>query len=584
LCAAAAADPHGPVFGNNGYRTEIRDEGAPDTDDFVGPLAAGETLSVSVRAAPGGGLLPGLALFDPAGADRTPVLREGRDGRAVAFRRFTADRTGRWVVRVLGRDDSEGAYEVRFRVGAPRGPRTRRSLLGGGAPRVAVLPFEAIGGSTLSLRLRGGARAGLPPYLEVIDPAGRSLPGTAGLLDRSGRSHVLRDLPLDGPDGTWRILAGVDEGPAGVSWRVAAPRRPTGVGDLDPSEPGLDGRASALGASPGSLVRFRGRGFSVAPLPAVLLDGGAVEVLSVAAGGESLSLILPSLPPGEPLEAVVVNPDGQACVAPGYLRVLPPGPPVVQAIEPSPVRTTAGSPRTVTLSLSGHAPPGGATVALSVEGCDATVPATVAVPAYGLEATFELLGGSVPGPGRLLATFGRTLEAPVEVLPLPGSSTVEIDLSGWKLVQTDSSRSFLLPPGTIVRRGGTVVVARNAGKAAFEAFWGIPLGPDVAYVDSGDRFPSMNGDETFSLVGPSGSVVDGPTPKLAAGRNLRRKPGAPAGSPSSWIDLPAAPGDATPGIPEQGVGDGAVRISEIADPSGSGQFVYEFLELTWDAP
>jgi len=582
--AGETAGPRGPVFGNNGYRSEIRDEGAADTDDFVGPLAAGETLAVEVRAAKEGDLRPALALFDPAGADRTPAVKESRDGRVVGFRRFVADRTGRWVVRVLGREDTEGAYEVRFRVGPPRGPRAGRVLLGGDAPRVAVVPFEAIRGSVLDLRIAGVPPGELPPYLEVVDPAGRSLPGPASLMERSGRSVVVRGLPLDGPDGTWRILAGVDRGPTALSFRVASPERPRGIADLDPSEPALAPRAGPLAASAGSLVRIAGRGFSRFPLPAVLLGGRPASVVAVGAGGESLSVILPAAAGEEPLEACVVNPDGQACAAPGYCRVLPPGPPVVRTVEPSPIRTTAGSPRSVTVSLTGHAPAGGAEIALSVEGCDASVPATVRVPPYELEATFDVLAGMVPGPGRLIANYGRDVEAPVEILPLPSSSSKEIDLSGWKLVQTDSARSFVLPAGTLLKRGGAVVVARNSPKATFAAFWGVTLGEEVLFIDSGDRFPSMNGDETFSLVGPSGAVVDGPTPKMVAGRNLHRKPGAPAGAASSWIDLLAVAGDATPGVPGPGVGDGAVRITEIADPAGSGQFIHEFVEISWDAP
>ncbi len=585
--AGETAGPLGPVFGNNGYRTEIRDEGAADTDDYVGPLAAGEMLTVEVRTADSG-LRPALALFDPTGAERTPALKEARDGRAVAFRRFTADRTGRWVVRVLGREDTEGAYEVRFRVAPPRGPRTRRHLLGGGAPRVAVLPFEAIRGSVLDLRVSGGPAGALPPYLEVVDPAGRSLPGSAALLEREGRSLLLRALPLDGPDGTWRILAGTDGGeesrPVSLSFRVASPARPRGVADLDPAEPGIAPREGPLEASTGTLVRIDGRGFSEAPFPAVLLGGRAVPVHSVAAGGVSLTVRLPPAPTDGPVEAAVVNPDGQACAAPALVRVLPPGPPVVRSVDPFPIRTTAGSTRFVTVSLSGHAPPEGAIVSLSVTGCDAAVPAAVAIPPHGLTATFEVFAGLVPGPGRLLAAYGRTVEAPVEVLPLPGASSSEIDLSGWKIIQTDSPRSLLLPQGTVLRKGGTVVVSRSAPKAAFEVFWGATLGGGTVYVDSGDRLPSLNGDETFSLVGPSGAVVDGPTPKLVAGRNLRRRAGAPAGAASSWIDQAALPGDATPGDPGPGVGDGAVRITEIADPAGSGQFPCEFVEIAWDAP
>jgi hypothetical protein len=31
------------------------------------------------------------------------------------------------------------------------------------------------------------------------------------------------------------------------------------------------------------------------------------------------------------------------------------------------------------------------------------------------------------------------------------------------------------------------VIARNADKAAFEAFWGVTLGPNVVFLNSGGR-------------------------------------------------------------------------------------------------
>jgi hypothetical protein len=608
--------PRGPFLGNNAYRSEIRDEGAPDADDFVGPLAAGETLSVDARALPDGSgpdgsgqgeaaapaaLRPGLALLDPTGEDRTPPLLVSGAGDRVSFRRFAADVTGRWVLRVLGREDSEGPYEVRFRVEAPPGPRLRRVRLDGEGSRVEVFPFEAIRGSTLSLRLRppgcsllAAPGSGCPraarqfpgdPLLDVLDPDGRPVPAVGALLDRRGGALVLRRVPLDGTDGTWRIVLGVDGAPGArpgsLAFRVDSPRRLRGTIDLDPIEPALARRDAPLASGAGTLVLLEGRGFSAAPLPTVILGGGPALVLSVDPGGRSLAVRLPLAAPDGPLDAAVVNPDGQACAAPDYVRVVPPGPPEVLALRPVPVAVTAGQEVSVTVAISSPAPVGGAPVALTLEGGFASCPAEVRVPPYGLEATFPVTAGKKPGTGRLLATYGRTVEAPVEVRPTPGPT--EIDLSGWRIVQTDSSRTFVIPDGTRLRRGASLVVARNAARTAFEAFWGATLPADAVYLDSGDRFPSLNGDETFTLLDGAGQAVDGPTPKLVPGRLRRRRPGTEAGTMSSWIDLAAVPGDATPGAAEGQVGDGALRITEVADPPATGQFVHEFVEVSWDA-
>jgi hypothetical protein len=587
---AAAAGPRGPVLGNNAYRSAIRDEGAADVDDFVGPLAAGETLSVDLRALEGAAgapalLRPGLVLLDPTGADRTPALRASAAGDRVSFRRFAADVTGRWVLRVLGREDSEGGYEVRFRVGAPPGPRLRRAAFAGGPPRVEVLPFEAVGGSLLSLRLRSPGGEEPPPLLDVLDPGGRPVPSLAALLESRGGVHLLRRVPLDGPDGTWRILLGVDgapgAGPASLAFRVDSPPRLRGTVDLDPVEPVLADREAPLAAAAGSLVTLEGRGISAAPRATVLLGGVPATVISVDPGGRSVAVRLPLAAPAEPLEAALVNPDGQACAAPAYVRVVPPGPPEVLSLRPVPVEVVAGQAVSVTVAISSPAPVAGAPVALVVEGDVAACPAEVRVPPYGLEATFTVTAGKKPGTGRLLATYGRTLEAPIEVKPTPGPT--EVDLSGWRIVQTDSARTFTIPAGTRLRRGACLVVGRNAPRPAFEAFWGSNLGADAVYFDSGDKFPSLNGDETFTLLDAAGLAVDGPTPKLVPGRVRRRKPGTEAATMSSWIDLAALPGDATPGAPEGLVGDGALRVTEVADPSASGQFVYEFVEVSWDA-
>jgi hypothetical protein len=342
--------------------------------------------------------------------------------------------------------------------------------------------------------------------------------------------------------------------------------------------------ASPTSTSVGTLVRIEGRGFPEAPLPRVLVGGVPAPVLGAAAGGGSLTLRLPQVTAEEPLELAVVRADGQGCAAPAYVRVLPPGPPVLRAVDPLPIRVSAGSTQIVTVSLSGHAPPGGALVTLALEGCDVACPSSVLVPPYGLEATFATTAGKVPGSGRIVATWGRAVEVPVTVLPAPGASSKEVDLTGWTLVQTDSARAFLLPAGTILHRGGAILVARKSSRSAFEAFWGVTLAKEVTFIDGADQFPSLNGDETFSLLSPTGALVDGPTPKLVAGRNLQRKAGSPAGLLSSWLDVQAAPGDATPGVPGPGVFDGAIRITEIADPSASGQFPYEFVEIAWDAP
>lgn len=149
---------------------------------------------------------------------------------------------------------------------------------------------------------------------------------------------------------------------------------------------------------------------------------------------------------------------------------------------------------------------------------------------------------------------------------------LEVDLSGWTVEQANSARTFTLPANTLVPAGGVVVIGRDASRAQFEAYWG-PLGDDVVYFDANDEFPAINGDETFALR-DGGATIDGPTPALQAGTTVRRDDLAEAGS---WTV--AGERNADPGTGHPDPGASGVFLTEASDASGSGNFVYEFVEL-----
>ena len=148
-----------------------------------------------------------------------------------------------------------------------------------------------------------------------------------------------------------------------------------------------------------------------------------------------------------------------------------------------------------------------------------------------------------------------------------------IDLSGWTLVQTNSSRTFTLPEGTLVSAGGLLVVGRDASRAEFEQYWG-PLGDDVAYLDAADTFPAINGDETFTLRDHTDAVIDGPTPAIHSGDALRR---ADLSSRGTWS--PVGETDADPGAGFVDAGASGVFLTEVSDASGSSNYVFEYVEL-----
>jgi hypothetical protein len=189
-------------------------------------------------------------------------------------------------------------------------------------------------------------------------------------------------------------------------------------------------------------------------------------------------------------------------------------------------------------------------------------------------------GAVSQGPNELAAAgLPRTFDVDDAV------TTGDLDLSSWQIVQSSSALTFSLPAQTKIAPEGYVIVARNASKTAFEAFWrgGTPLPANVAYVDAGGSFPVIGGSERYRLRDAGGTLVDGPTVAMATsgGQSIQRKdPCQAAGQAASWKFV--STGAATPG---SGAGPGCAKgvvINEFSDASGTGNFKFEFVELHFD--
>jgi hypothetical protein len=154
------------------------------------------------------------------------------------------------------------------------------------------------------------------------------------------------------------------------------------------------------------------------------------------------------------------------------------------------------------------------------------------------------------------------------------------DVSGWRLTQASSTLTYTLPAGTVIPANGYLIVARNATRAAFQTFWGVTLGSNVAFVSAADALPQINGSERYTLYNAAGTKVDGATYAMTAagGQSLRRKdPCNSAATSNSWTI--GASSTATPG---SGAGAGCAKgpvINEFSDALGTGNYVYEFVEL-----
>lgn len=160
-----------------------------------------------------------------------------------------------------------------------------------------------------------------------------------------------------------------------------------------------------------------------------------------------------------------------------------------------------------------------------------------------------------------------------------------LDIGGWRLSQANSTINYTLPAATRIPDHGYVIVARDATKAAFETFWrgGTPLPSNVVYINSAGAMPQINGSERYTLFDAASVRKDGQTVAMASGANQsihRKDPCNAPGTTASWNFLAT-----TAASPGSGAGAGCAKgvvINEFADAAGTGNFIYEFVELHYD--
>jgi hypothetical protein len=154
------------------------------------------------------------------------------------------------------------------------------------------------------------------------------------------------------------------------------------------------------------------------------------------------------------------------------------------------------------------------------------------------------------------------------------------DISGWTVTQANATVVYTIPAGTVIPANGYVVIGRDATKTAFQTFWGVTLGSNVVYLTTAGAFPQINGSENYTLKNASGTVIDGPTisTSSSANQDLQRiDPCTGAGITSNWNV-----GVTTLANPGSGAGAGCAKgvvINEFSDAAGTGNFIYEFVEL-----
>jgi hypothetical protein len=160
------------------------------------------------------------------------------------------------------------------------------------------------------------------------------------------------------------------------------------------------------------------------------------------------------------------------------------------------------------------------------------------------------------------------------------SSGVPVNIGGYKLLQANAALTYTIPAGTTIPSKGYVIVGRNATKAQFETFWGVTLAANVVYLNGADTMPQLNGSETYTLQNAASTTLDGPSVAMvsAGGESLKRLNGCGAANlAASWSRVASSTGNPGTGAPAPC--NKGVYISEFSDALGTGNFIYEFVEI-----
>jgi hypothetical protein len=307
------AGPPDPPFGTNRCRSSILAAGtAPDVDDYVAPLLAGEKLSVAVRADGASTLLPRLALVGPDGVEvsPSPAVVVGA-GKSAAIRSFAVPATGRWTVRISGASGTEGAYVAAFKIAPAPAPRLRASVVAGSA----VVQFQGLDGARLDVLVTWREPAARVRIASVANPLGLGVPVNATFGNSTASA---RHVTLRGGDGTY-VLRLADTGASAdcvVSLRVVPQGRPTKTLVLSPGEPWVEVPATPILGIAGTPFTMNARNLSAGDPPRVTF-GDVPGLAQVAADGKTLTLIPPTgIVGGTTVAVAVIARDGQYFVAP----------------------------------------------------------------------------------------------------------------------------------------------------------------------------------------------------------------------------------------------------------------------------
>lgn len=157
--------------------------------------------------------------------------------------------------------------------------------------------------------------------------------------------------------------------------------------------------------------------------------------------------------------------------------------------------------------------------------------------------------------------------------------SADINLSGWQLVQDSSSITYTFGD-VLVPDGGYLIICRgNKTQSEFESFWSVTLGANVIFLDSvSPVIPQNTGRETYSLYDSLGVLQDTTMPRdFNSNKCMQRD----SSNVYTFTLLPSS--SASPGAFSGGGHGAGIVITEFTDTAGTGNYLFNFIELYNDS-
>jgi hypothetical protein len=425
-------------------------------------LLEGAPLTVEVKADKGSLVHPKVDLLGPDRLlDPSAAFVPASKGAKAVLKDWVPKSTALHWIRVGGEEGTAGAWTMKSKVKLPKGV----SFTGPVAPGVPVdLAFVAPGRAVVAAKVSASKGAAIPVFVDLRDPAGAAAdPGvlktsktgfalSGANLPKPG-THVLRFLPGEGGEGTWK---------ASMKWKVGKGVKRTHPASSVIADPVLVSISPTEGdvtqnlnatlvvdfARPGAVVKFQA-GTSVVTVPA--------GSLAHSPGQVQFPLNLGTFPQGL-YDVTLVNPDGGAGTLPGAFTV--------RTVSPEPVSVSPASVYrggVTRLRITGTKFLGN--VAVRLRRGPASVPGTPvgSGPGY-IDADFDLTTAAV-GPWDLGATNPGAPEAflvgALDVLEVVTVASLDPpDNSGGLVVEATVLGTGFLDgaTATLTRDGGAITI------------------------------------------------------------------------------------------------------------------------------